>query len=111
VSSGRFVRIAQSEEVIPAERDYNWMVSFGSRFEESSTTLVAEHFMGKYAGMTVNERLFDAGMLDAFTQCIERGDDAGAVDILSKVEISARNASATVAAIRQDPSKYGFAMR
>jgi hypothetical protein len=67
--------------------------------------------MGKYAGMTVNERLFDAGMLDAFARCIERGDDAGAIDILSKVEMSTRDASAIVATIRQNPSKYGFAKR
>jgi len=42
--------------------------------------------------MTVNERLFGAGLLDAFDNCINGSDDEGAVAILTKVELSPEEA-------------------
>lgn len=59
----------------------------------------------------MNERLFDAGLLDAFDACMNGFDDDGAVAILAKVELSPEDASATVAAIRRDPAKYGYSGR
>jgi hypothetical protein len=42
--------------------------------------------------MTVNERLFGAGLLDTFDNCINGSDDEGAVAILTKVELSPEEA-------------------
>jgi len=56
----------------------------------------------------VNERLFDAALLDALDACMNEFDDAGAAAILVKVELSPEDARATVAAIRRDPAKYVF---
>jgi len=64
--------------------------------------------MGKYAGMTVNERLFGAGLLEAFDNCIDGIDDEGAAAILIKVELSPEDAKATVGAIRENPAQYGY---
>jgi len=64
--------------------------------------------MGKYGGMTVNERLFGAGLLDTFDNCIKRSDDEGAVAVLTKVELTPDEAKAIVAAVRQNPAKYGY---
>lgn len=42
----------------------------------------------------MNERLFGAGLLDAFDNCINGSDDEGAVAILTKVELSPRKGNA-----------------
>ena len=59
----------------------------------------------------MNERLFGAGLLDEFDTCIKESDDEGAVAILSKVELSPDEAKAIVAAVRQNPEKYGYPKR
>jgi len=64
--------------------------------------------MSKYGGMTLNERLFGAGLLDAFDSFIKGSDDEGAVSILTKVELSPDEAKVIVAAVRQHPAKYGY---
>ena len=64
--------------------------------------------MSTYGGMTVNERLFNTGLLDAFHNCIANSDDHGAVRILTNVELNPEEARAIVAAIRQSPAKFGY---
>lgn len=59
-----------------------------------------------YGGMTGNERLVTAGLLDDWDSAIESGDREAAIDLLNRVDIV--NASATVDAVLANPSRYGF---
>jgi hypothetical protein len=42
----------------------------------------------KFAGMTVNERLYVSGLIDEFDEAIEKKDAAKARSILEKVELT-----------------------
>ena len=46
----------------------------------------------RYAGMTVNERLFDARLLDAFDEAVRRGDRDGMVQMLTRVDVDPKEA-------------------
>ena len=61
-----------------------------------------------YAGMTVNERLFSAGLLKEFDAAIGSGDRHRAIEILELVAISADGAAQTVDTVLRNPSKYGY---
>ena len=61
-----------------------------------------------YSGMTVNERLFKAKLLDICDNAIQIKDKKKAVDILLTVELEEKQAIETVDAIFKNPSKYGF---
>jgi hypothetical protein len=41
----------------------------------------------KYAGMTVNERLYVSGLMDKFDNAVKRKDISTVVSILKKVEL------------------------
>jgi len=56
--------------------------------------------------MTTNERLFTAGLLDAFDRAAGARDRASMIDILASVDI--RAADETADAILANPRKYGF---
>jgi hypothetical protein len=43
--------------------------------------------LGKYDAMTVNERLFEAGLLDAYDAAIETGDLSEINAVLKKVDV------------------------
>lgn len=43
----------------------------------------------KYAGMTVNERLYVSGLMDAFDKAVEEKDIKSVILILQKVELTA----------------------
>jgi hypothetical protein len=58
------------------------------------------------AGMTVNERLFAAGLLDAFDQAVLRRDREALVDILNRVDVPGPDL--TIDAIFADPARYGY---
>jgi hypothetical protein len=60
----------------------------------------------QYAGMTVNERLFTAGLLRDWDRAINSGDREAAIDILNCVDVD--NASATVDTVLANPEFYGF---
>lgn len=61
----------------------------------------------KFAGMTTNERLFAAGLLDTFNQAARRRDRARMIEVLSKVEL-ADQADKIADGILADPKRYGF---
>jgi hypothetical protein len=61
----------------------------------------------KFAGMTTNERLFAAGLLDTFDQAARRRDRGRMVEVLGKVEL-ADQAEKIVDAVFADPNRYGF---
>jgi hypothetical protein len=58
--------------------------------------------------MTVNERLFTAGLLGEWDAAIDAGQRENAVAVLMQVDMSEDSAAATVDAVLADPSKYGF---
>jgi hypothetical protein len=45
----------------------------------------------KYAGMTVNERLWESGLMDEFEKAIKRKDVDRARSILTEVELTEGN--------------------
>jgi hypothetical protein len=62
----------------------------------------------EYAGMTTNERLFTAGLLDAFDAAARRRDRAEMLRLLGAVDLDGAEATRTVELIIADPRKYGF---
>jgi hypothetical protein len=61
-----------------------------------------------FGGMTVNERLFTAGLLGQFDAAIDSGDRQRALELLKQVAMSEDSAATTVEAVLANPSKYGF---
>lgn len=64
-----------------------------------------------YSGMTVNERLFVAGLLDDCDSAIIARDRRRAIEILGEVDMDEASAAQTVDATLTNPSKYGFPSR
>jgi hypothetical protein len=62
----------------------------------------------EYAGMTTNERLFTAGLLDAFDTAARRQDREEMLRLLEAVELETADAARAVELILTDPRKYGF---
>lgn len=58
-----------------------------------------------HAAMTVNERLFVAGLLDDFDDAVSRRDRAEMIRILESVEVP--DAARTVDTVLANPSFYG----
>jgi hypothetical protein len=58
--------------------------------------------------MTVNERLFVAGLLEEFDAAIESGDRQRAIGVLEQVAMNNDQAAHTVDTVLLDPSKYGY---
>jgi len=61
----------------------------------------------QYGGMTVNERLFAAGLLDAFDTAAKRRARDEMIRILARVELDGPDGAAIVDTILADPTKYG----
>ena len=59
-----------------------------------------------YGGMTVNERLFAAGLLDEFDDAARACDRARMIALLSQVEVADPDRSGHT--ILSNPSKYGY---
>ena len=58
-----------------------------------------------FAGMTVNERLYAAGLLDAFDDAVGRGDKDEAIMLLQKVHLSLQGAQQAAHALFANPHK------
>ena len=61
----------------------------------------------KFAGMTANERLPTAGLLEVFDQAARGRDRARIIEVLGKVEL-ADQAEDIADAILIEPQRYGF---
>jgi hypothetical protein len=61
----------------------------------------------EYAGMTTNERLLVAGLLDAFDAAARARDRARMIEILGRVELGDQ-ADWIADTILADPQRYGF---
>jgi hypothetical protein len=59
-----------------------------------------------YSAMTVNERLFVAGLLDEFERAARRGDRDSMMHMLRRVDVD--SPELTVDPILADPKRYGF---
>lgn len=64
-----------------------------------------------FGGMTVNERLFMAGLLDQWDAAINAGHREDAIALLKQVDMSEDSAAATVDAVLANPLMYGFPSR
>jgi hypothetical protein len=60
-----------------------------------------------FAGMTTNERLFTAGLMDAFDSAIEARDRDSAIELLGQVDL-ANQADFIVDTVLGNPSFYGY---
>jgi hypothetical protein len=58
-----------------------------------------------YGAMTVNERLFAAGLLDEFDRAVRAGDVAALERILRKVQLSDENVAAVIKKVLPSPSR------
>jgi hypothetical protein len=58
--------------------------------------------------MTVNERLFTAGLLGEFDAAIDVSDRQRAIELLEQVAMSPESAATTVDAVLANPSNYGY---
>ncbi len=61
--------------------------------------------------MTVNERLFTAGLVREFDAAIDSGNRQLAIQLLEQVAMSGDSAASTVDAVLADPAKYGYPRR
>jgi hypothetical protein len=64
--------------------------------------------MPLYAGLTVNERLYAAGLIKAWDAAATRRDRAKMLEILMATELTAEQAASTVDTTLADPEKNGF---
>ncbi len=62
----------------------------------------------KYDGMTVNERLYAADLLDAYEAAAMNRDRTTMIAILVRAEMTPEQSVQTTDAILADPKKYGF---
>jgi len=60
----------------------------------------------EYAGMTVNERLFAAGLLDEFEEAARARDRARMIALLAQVEIA--DPYWSVNTMLKNPGEYGY---
>jgi type IV pilus biogenesis protein CpaD/CtpE len=82
-----------------------WRGSSSQRAIESITVSLEKP---NYSGMTTNERLFVAGLLDQWDHAARARDKQQMVLILQRVEISESDAAAIAASVLANPSRYGF---
>ena len=61
-----------------------------------------------YAGMTVNERLNEAGLLSEFDQAVRLRDREWMLDILKKVGMTLEQAEYTAGTILDNSAHYGY---
>lgn len=67
-----------------------------------------DSYQSTYSGMTTNERLFAAGLLDDFDAAARRRDRQQMIAILQRVRFDAAEAASITDAMLEAPSKYGF---
>ena len=61
----------------------------------------------QFAGMTVNERLFAAGLLDSYDSAVRSGERSKMIDLLMNVGLEPEAAVRTADAILADLTRFG----
>ena len=74
---------------------------------EAVMTMRRDAARSNYAGMTTNERLFVAGLIDDWDTAIEAHDRQAAIEVLGQVGL-ADQAASIVDTTLANPAKYGF---
>ena len=64
--------------------------------------------LADYSGMTVNERLFAAGKLDAYDDAAQQRDLDAMIAILVTVQMTPQQARETSETVLANPAKYGY---
>jgi hypothetical protein len=59
-----------------------------------------------FSGMTTNERLFAADLLDEFDDAVRQGDVAKMIELLTAVDLGA-DAAAIAESVLRHPTRYG----
>lgn len=62
----------------------------------------------RYAGMTTNERLFEAGLLDPFGAAARRRDQPAMIALLEQVELTSDEARWIAETVLANPARYGY---
>lgn len=62
----------------------------------------------RYAGMTVNERIFACGVMDDFDRAAKTQNKEKIIEILLKVDLTVDQATQTAEDILSDPARYGY---
>ena len=73
-----------------------------------SEGLQPESPTSRYTGMTINERLFAAGLLDAWDRAARARDRQAMIDNLLSVGIAEWFAAKTADTVLANPAAYGF---
>lgn len=69
--------------------------------------MVQEPRMSRYAGMTVNERLVEAGLIEDFARAAEARDRAAMISVLRLVDMGDL-AEGTTDTVLRNPERYGY---
>ena len=91
-------------EILSSRTESTWVVVINGatnnvEIPERSKFWIVETGDHKYAGMTVNERLFAAGLLDEFDDATAAGNRAKMIEILSRVAMTPVQCTETTDAI------------
>ncbi|TFV92318.1 hypothetical protein E4K72_19815 [Oxalobacteraceae bacterium OM1] len=62
----------------------------------------------RLAGMTVNERLFELGLIDEFGRAAKQRNKKKMTDILLAANLTDEQANQTADAILANPARYGY---
>jgi hypothetical protein len=62
----------------------------------------------RFRGMTVNERLFEAGLLEEWDKAAHARDASAMAAVLVRVAITSEEAKQIVATVLANPERYGF---
>ena len=61
----------------------------------------------RYAGMTLNERLYTAGLLERFDEALQQSNRGAMAELLEQVGIDASGAQFTINTMLANPARYG----
>lgn len=64
--------------------------------------------MGVYDGMTINERLFEAKLLEQFDDAVRQRNKEKMIEILKSVDLTDTDAMACSETVLNNPRKYGY---
>ena len=62
----------------------------------------------KFSGMTLNEMLFEAGLIKEFDKAVKEKNETALIQVLQKINIPTQNAKKIINTIFNDLKKYGF---
>ena len=83
-------------------------MTFGGQFEPARCMTTEDTKRPDLGGMTLNERLFSAGLLDEWDAAVRRHDRAAMITILGRAGLSEKDAAWSVDMVLADPGRYGF---